>query len=46
MKENYTYTKIDKLREDLELAMLKRFGINASGAIIEMIRKTFKENLK
>ena len=46
MKENYTYTEIDKLREDLELAMLKRFGINASGVIIEMIRKTFKENLK
>lgn len=46
MKETYTYAEIDKLRQDLEFNMLKRFGISASGVVVEIIRKTFKESLK
>lgn len=41
----YTFKQIDRLREQLELKVLKRFGINAGGIITTMIRETFKEEL-
>ena len=46
MKETFTHEEIDNLREQLEFRMLKRFGINAGGLVVAIIRETFKEELK
>jgi hypothetical protein len=46
MKKTYTWEEIDNLREQLEIKMLKKYGINAGGSIITIIKETFKENLE
>ena len=45
MKTNYKWEEIENLREQLELKVLKRFGISAGGVIVKIIRDTFKEEL-